>query len=170
MRACRGGGTVAWALDASLELPVAEQVRALAEGAVLGGYDAGRWRSGRPRPGVERFVICGDGERLGPAAERASLVARWTNAVRELVDAPPNVISLLQQSAGHGPWADVDVRGPALLDEDRSDAFGRGATGYGVRMPIELPTRCEGRLAAPWRGLVPGPVRAVTQDRPMRGP
>ena len=40
VRACRGGGTVAWALDASLPLAVEEQVRALAEGAVIGGYDA----------------------------------------------------------------------------------------------------------------------------------
>jgi leucyl aminopeptidase len=93
VRACRGGGTVAWALDASLPLAVAEQVRALAEGAVIGGYDARRWRSGEPPRGVERFVICGAGDGLAPVADRAALVARWTNAARELVDAPPNVIS-----------------------------------------------------------------------------
>src|SRR3954454_11050869 len=57
VRACRGGGTVAWALDASLPVAVEEQVRALAEGAVIGAYDARRWRSGEPPPGVERFVI-----------------------------------------------------------------------------------------------------------------
>ena len=28
-----------------------------------------------------------------------------------------------------------------MLDEDRGDAFGRGATGYGVRMLVELATR-----------------------------
>jgi leucyl aminopeptidase len=93
VRACRGGGTVAWALDASLPLPVEQQVRALAEGAVIGGYDGRRWRSGEPPRGVERFVICGCGDDLAPVAERATLVARWTNAARELVDAPPNVVS-----------------------------------------------------------------------------
>jgi leucyl aminopeptidase len=93
VRACRGGGTVAWALDPSLPLPVEEQVRALAEGAVLGGYDARRWRSGEQPRGVERFVICGGGDGLAPVADRAALVARWTNVARELVDAPPNVIS-----------------------------------------------------------------------------
>src|SRR6185437_395912 len=36
VRACRGGGTVAWALDPTLAVPVADQVRALAEGAVIG--------------------------------------------------------------------------------------------------------------------------------------
>src|SRR4051812_15428176 len=93
VRAGRGGGTVAWALDTSLPLSVEEQVHALAEGAVIGGYDARRWRSGEPPRGVERFVICGASADLTPAAERAALVARWTNTARELVDAPPNVIS-----------------------------------------------------------------------------
>jgi leucyl aminopeptidase len=93
VRACRSGGTVAWALDASLPLAAEDQVRALAEGAVIGGYDPGRWRSGDQPAGVERFVICGCGDDLAPAADRAALVARWTNVARELVDAPPNVLS-----------------------------------------------------------------------------
>src|SRR3954452_15640472 len=38
VRACRGG-TVAWALDASLPVSAEDQVRALAAGAVIGGYD-----------------------------------------------------------------------------------------------------------------------------------
>jgi leucyl aminopeptidase len=93
VRACRGGGAVAWALDPTLPLPVEEQVRAVAEGAVIGGYDGRRWRSGERPRGVERFVICGCDDELAPVADRAALVARWTNTARELVDAPPNVIS-----------------------------------------------------------------------------
>jgi leucyl aminopeptidase len=93
VRACRAARTVAWALDTSLPLPVADQVRALAEGAVLGGYDARRWRSNAQTRGVERFVICGCSADLAPVAARAALVGRWTNAARELVDAPPNVAS-----------------------------------------------------------------------------
>lgn len=93
VRACRGGGTVAWALDPSLALSVEEQVRALAEGAVVGGYDRRRWRSGAAPPRVERFVICGAADDLAPVAGRAVLVARWVNTARELVDAPPNVMS-----------------------------------------------------------------------------
>jgi leucyl aminopeptidase len=84
---------VAWALDASVRVPLEQQVRALAEGAVIGGYDAHHWRSVEPAPGVERFVICGCREELAPVAERAALVARWTNTARELVDAPPNLVS-----------------------------------------------------------------------------
>jgi leucyl aminopeptidase len=95
VRACRDGGSVAWALDRTLSVPVAEQVRALAEGAVLGGYDGRRWRGGGggPPPGVERFVISGADAELAPAADRAALVARWCNTARELVDAPPNLMS-----------------------------------------------------------------------------
>src|SRR5215211_673615 len=93
VRACRTGGTVAWAFDASLPVPLEDQVRALAEGAVIGGYDARRWRGGEQPRGVERFVICGCDDDLAPVAGRAALVARWTNAARELVDTPPNVLS-----------------------------------------------------------------------------
>jgi leucyl aminopeptidase len=93
VRACREGGTVAWALDPSLPVSADEQVRALAEGAVIGGYDGHRWGSAPPRPAVRRFVICGADESLAPAAQRAALVARWTNTARELVDAPPNIVS-----------------------------------------------------------------------------
>jgi leucyl aminopeptidase len=93
VRACRGGGTVAWALDSSLPVRIEDQVRALAEGAVIGGYNSRRWRSVElPRP-VERFVICNCDEALNTVVQRATVIARWTNTARELVDAPPNVIS-----------------------------------------------------------------------------
>jgi leucyl aminopeptidase len=93
VRACRGGGTVAWAIDAALPLSVEDQVRALAEGAVVGGFDHRRWRGGERPPGVERFVICGAGDDLAPVAARVVLVARWVNTARELVDAPANIMS-----------------------------------------------------------------------------
>jgi leucyl aminopeptidase len=93
VRACRGGATVAWALDPSLPVPSEEHVRALSEGAVFGAYDGRRWRSGEAPREVERFVICGCDEDLAPVADRAALVARWTNTARELVDAPPNLLS-----------------------------------------------------------------------------
>jgi hypothetical protein len=44
------GETVAWALDRSSPVAIGDQLRALAEGAVLGGYDGRRWRgAGAPR-------------------------------------------------------------------------------------------------------------------------
>ncbi len=91
VRACRSGGTVAWLFDRSGQLRPTDQVRALTEGAVIGGYDGRRWRSGDRPPAVERFVICGADADLASVAERAALVARWTNLARELVDAPPHL-------------------------------------------------------------------------------
>ena len=90
---CRRGGTVAWKLDKSLPLAMEEQVSALAEGAVLGGYARRRWRGSESPLAVERFVICGCGDELTPVADRAALIARWTNTARELVDAPANLMS-----------------------------------------------------------------------------
>ncbi len=93
VRAGRGGGTVAWAFDGSLPLPAEDQVRALAEGAVIGSYHRRRWASAEPPRGVERFLICGCREELAAVATRATLLARWVNFARELVDAPANLMS-----------------------------------------------------------------------------
>ena len=98
VRTCRNGGIVAWLLDSSLPLALEDQVRGLAEGAVIGGYDGRRWRSGDPPRGAPRFVICGCPDELAPVADRAALVARWTNTARELVDAPANLMSPVELS------------------------------------------------------------------------
>jgi leucyl aminopeptidase len=161
VRACRGGGTVAWALDASLPLPLEEQVRALAEGAVIGGYDARRWRSGEPPRGVERFVICGGGDDLGPVAGHAALVARWTNAARELVDAPPNVVSPagLAERAAAVPRLRVETIEPAEAGLGALAAVG----GSSPARPLLLVLRHEppGAPEAPRLALV---GKAVTFD------
>jgi leucyl aminopeptidase len=161
VRACRGGGTVAWALDASLPLPVEDQVRALAEGAVIGGYDGRRWRSGEQPRGVERFVICGAGEELAPVAERAALVARWINAARELVDAPPNVISPagLAERAAALPRVTTEAIDPFEAGLGALAAVG----GSSPAKPLLLVLRHEppGAPDAPRLGLV---GKAVTFD------
>jgi len=129
VRACRHGGTVAWALDPTLPLGVGEQVRALADGAVIGSYDARRWRSGEPPRCVERFVICGAGDELGPVADRAALVGRWANAARELVDAPPNVISPagLAERAAAIPGLRTEIIDPAQAGLGALAAVGGGS-------------------------------------------
>jgi leucyl aminopeptidase len=161
VRACRRGGTVAWALDASLPLPVEDQVRALAEGAVIGGYDARRWRSGERPRGVERFVICGVGEQLAPVAERAALVARWINTARELVDAPPNVVtpSGLAERAAALPRVSVEA-----IDASQAGLGALAAVGgSSPQRPLLLVLKHEpaGAPDAPRLGLV---GKAVTFD------
>jgi leucyl aminopeptidase len=114
VRAQRGGGTVAWALDESLAFAPYRQVQAVVEGAVLGGYRAGRWKSDGSAPAVDRFVVCGAGDELRQVAARAELVGRWTNVARELVDGPPNVVTpaSLAERAAALPGLRVEVLDP----------------------------------------------------------
>jgi leucyl aminopeptidase len=46
---------------------------------------------------------------------------------------------LLQEFAGEGPWAHLDIAGPASLRHGRGDYLSQpGGTGYGVRLIVEL--------------------------------
>ena len=81
------GGALAWLVDPTL-LEADEQVRAVVEGVVLGGYDPGAWkREDGSRP-VERLTLVG--EDLDESAGRARIVADWTNHARNLANRPPN--------------------------------------------------------------------------------
>jgi leucyl aminopeptidase len=137
-----GARAVAWALDPSLPVDEVDQIQALVEGAMLGGYDAGRWKSCGPPRGVDRFIVWGAREELREAARepRSSHGGRTSHessSTPRRTWPPP----LLERFAGEEPWAPVDMIGPALLDDDRGDAVGRGASGYGVSMLIELASR-----------------------------
>ena len=149
VRAHRGGGTLAWALDDTLPIATNRQVPAIVEGAVLGAYDPGRWKSSAPRPGVDRFVVCGadeDEERLRDLAKHAELTARWTNVARELVDAPPNVISPagLAERAAALPGLRVEVLDPGDAGLGALAAVGGSSTAAPVLIvlrhePAEAP-------------------------------
>ncbi len=94
VRAAKGfAGAVAWAFDSELPLAPERQVSAVVEGAVLGAYDPGRWKTEAAADSPGRIVIAGADEALAGTAIRAELVARWTNRARELVDAPPNELT-----------------------------------------------------------------------------
>jgi leucyl aminopeptidase len=85
------GGTVAWLLDGDLPLSLAEQARAVVDGLVLGGYDAGAWKTDRPRRHLtERLVLVGASEETRQLAQRAERVAQWANRARDLANRPPN--------------------------------------------------------------------------------
>ncbi len=117
VRACGPGAdqTVAWALDPSSPVALAEQLRALAEGAVLGGYDGRRWRGdGPPRDRVRQFVICGSDGDAAPSPPGRALVAGWCNTARELVDAPANLMSPaeLARRASQIPGVELEIVDP----------------------------------------------------------
>jgi leucyl aminopeptidase len=85
------GGTVAWLLDETLSLRQAEQARAVVDGLVLGGYDAGAWKTDRPRRHLtERLVLVGASDETRQLAQRAERVAHAANRARDLANRPPN--------------------------------------------------------------------------------
>ena len=85
------GGTVSWVLDESLGLSAAEQARAVVDGLVLGGYDAGAWKTDRPRRHLtQRLVLVGANDETLQLARRAERVAQWANRARDLANRPAN--------------------------------------------------------------------------------
>ena len=132
----RVGGTLAWQLDESLSLPVAEQAAALVEGTIIGGYSPGRWKTkadGAPKP-IDRIVL--DNPDVREAAERAALLAERTNRARDLANMPPNELypeTLAQQAAalaGEHEHLTATALGPAEMDElgmGALAAVGRGS-------------------------------------------
>src|SRR3954454_19231456 len=161
VRASRGTGSLAWALDDTLPMAEERQLQTIVEGAVLGSYDVGLWKSEVAQPAVERFVVCGvDDEFFGSAARR-EIVARWTNVARELVDAPPNIVGPqeLAERAAAIPGVRVEVIDAAAARLPALAAVGRSSTAP-PRL-IVLRHQPEGAPGTPHLGLV---GKAVTFD------
>ncbi len=52
---------------------------------------------------------------------------------------PVLAAEFLQEFAGDGPWAHIDMAGPGFLERSRGDYLHvPGGTGYGVRLIAEL--------------------------------
>jgi leucyl aminopeptidase len=128
VRAADFAGSVAWLLDPDLALPLAEQARAVVDGAALGAYEPGRWKSEDKRRPLERLVLVTDDADAGAAAERAAVVVEWTIRARDLANEPANVLTPKRLAAHAAEIADgsphltVQSHGP---DEIRG--FGMGA-------------------------------------------
>jgi leucyl aminopeptidase len=61
---------------------------------------------------------------------------------------PALAAEFLHEFAGDGPWAHVDMAGPAFLERSRGDyLWQRGGTGYGVRLIVELARSLSGEAA-----------------------
>jgi leucyl aminopeptidase len=136
----RVGGTLGWVLDESLQIPLADQARALVEGTVIGAYTPGRWKTQDteklPRR-IERIVIAhAETQELRTAAERAALLAERTNSARDLANMPPNELNPhtlgehAQALANELDHLKADVLGPRDLDKlgmGALSAVGRGS-------------------------------------------
>ena len=71
-----------------------------------------------------------------------SIYADLKNASDLRQASPALAAEFLHEFAGDGPWAHVDMAGPAFLARSRGDYLTqRGGTGYGVRLIVELAER-----------------------------
>ena len=135
----RADASVAWILDESQPVSIEEQVRAVVEGVMLGGYDPGRWKTGERDGGIERLVLVGGGE---ADARRASTVAEWVNRARGLSNEPANELTPVQlaaraaEIAATSPRLSVEAGGPERLAELGMGAF--GAVAQGSHNPARL--------------------------------
>jgi leucyl aminopeptidase len=116
------GGTLAWTLDDSLPLSLDEQARAVIEGAVIGGYNPGRWKTQQQTPkGVDRIVLYGGGNGVSDTAARTSTVSKWVNRARDLANSPPNELTpedLAERAAElAGPNLKVSALAPREMEE-----------------------------------------------------
>jgi leucyl aminopeptidase len=116
------GGTLGWTLDDSLPVPLDEQARAVVEGAVLGAYSPGRWKTeekaGKP---IDKIVLYGGDNGASDTAARAATVSKWVNWARDLANSPPNELTpadLAQRAADlAGPNLHVSALEPQQIDE-----------------------------------------------------
>jgi leucyl aminopeptidase len=70
-----------------------------------------------------------------------SAFADMKNASDLKQGSPALAAEFLREFAGEGPWAHIDMSGPAFLERSRGDYLTqRGGTGYGVRLIVELAT------------------------------
>jgi leucyl aminopeptidase len=164
-----GTRTLAWALDPEL-MPGPEQASAIVDGAGLGQYDRGRWRSEPDERTLEHLILCGEGaEAAAEAARTASVVAGWTNRCRELVDAPANELTPEALAAVAREIADGS---PGLayeeLDGERIESVGLSlfaAVARGSAVPARLVVLRYEPPEAPAGGPVVGLVgKAITFD------
>jgi leucyl aminopeptidase len=163
------GTSLAWRLDPSLPLPLAEQARAVVDGVVLGGYDQGKWKtSAEAAKQVDRLTLLNGDEQSLQLAQRAERVAHWANRARDLANRPPNDLTparlaeRAQELAGGFDTLTCDV-----LDLEQIRSLGMGSfagVAQGSHNPARLivlryePAEAQGELVL---GLV---GKAVTFD------
>jgi leucyl aminopeptidase len=163
------GGTLAWTLDRELPLSLAEQVRAIVDGLVLGGYDPGVRKSDGRKQELERVVFVGGDDALQEEAERTLSVAHWVNRARDLANEPPNELTPARLAehaetiaADSGGSVRAESFGPRRMAELGMGSFGAVAQGsHNEARTIVLHYEPEGAAGDVVLGLV---GKAITFD------
>jgi leucyl aminopeptidase len=130
----RVGGSLAWLLDDSLDLSLAEQARAIVDGLVLGAYDPGRWKREAKELPFDRLVLIG-GEEAKQPAQRAVTVAEATNRARDLANTganeltPEKLAARAQDIASERDHLTAEALGPEQIEKLGMGAFAGVAQG-----------------------------------------
>ena len=122
------GGSIAWPLDGSLSLSLEEQARAVVEGAVLGDYDPGAWKTEtREEADVSQFVLVTESDvedACGPCGND-STVGESRAGSRQPARKPPTPASFAEYAAELA--ADKPGLSAEALEPDAMRDLGMGA-------------------------------------------
>jgi leucyl aminopeptidase len=117
------GGSLAWPLDADLPLSAAEQARAVVEGAALGAYDPGEWKTVTQESiPLDGLTIVTDAD-LDDAIRHAETTSAWVNRARDLVNRPGNDLTpetfatYASELSGRLEDLSAESLGPAEMEE-----------------------------------------------------
>jgi leucyl aminopeptidase len=137
------GTSVAWRLDPSLPVPLAEQARAVVDGIVLGGYDQGKWKTRtEPAKQINRLTLVDGDEAALQVARRTERIAQWTNRARDLANRPPNDLTPRRLGEHAQEVAtDADTLACEVFDFDQIRAMGMGSfagVAQGSHNPAQL--------------------------------
>jgi leucyl aminopeptidase len=102
---------------------------------------------GRDQEWVDRIMAAG--ERAGEHTWQLPLhetykrlfrseIADMANSSTMRMAQAPYAGQFLQEFAGEGAWAHLDIAGTADLGRSRGDYVGKGGSGFGVRLLVEL--------------------------------
>ena len=111
----------------------------------LGDFHAGIM--GRDQDWVDRLVDAGErsGDHLWQLPLHETFARFIRSDIADMTNSSPLGVAgvsyaarFLQEFAGEGPWAHLDIAGTADLPRPRGDEFAKGGTGFGVRLLVEL--------------------------------
>jgi leucyl aminopeptidase len=127
LRATIGGP--AWvAVDGTLPLSPADQARGLVEGALLGAYEPGAWKTvTREGADVDGLTVVSDAA-VEPAVARARTTGEWVNRARDLVNRPGNELNPARLTDyATEIAADLEGLSAEILGPDEMRSLGMGA-------------------------------------------
>jgi leucyl aminopeptidase len=119
--------TIALALDPAQAN--GENVSAVVEGAILGGFEPDRYKTGNDKKSVESFTVAVEGglPDLAAAADRGRILAEAQNFTRGLVNEPANQLTPLRIAEAARQMAADSQLECEVLDREQMQKLGMGA-------------------------------------------